>query len=322
MPGRLFVQSAAVLFERAPSLEEVRASLEGIEARRREASGAPGSWIGGSASLVVPMRPEVNGSVLVDVMDAPWPDDMGGEDEDPARSELFMAWATGWFGPLVFPGALERAVRGASVRGEVAALVERHRAAVRVRASYSIGAGGDDPVTPEDRDLAAELGLVTRLSKSVLGLPGALCYFNPNGETLHDAAGLARELERCEGEAILPVTVWSAVRLFHPELSERWCLMDTVGMEQLEVVDHEACVPPEGYELTDVAGFLRSSTLYVAEHGPVIASGEALDGPGGVPWQAVAFEESLAPRPRPVLRWRPLDGEPPPPCFGFSGARR
>ncbi len=40
-----------------------------------------------------------------------------------------------------------------------------------------------------------------------------------------------------------------------------------------------------------------------------------MDGPGGVRWQGFAVEESLAQRPRSVLRWFPLDGSKAPPTL-------
>jgi len=315
MPAGLFTQSAAVLFSEAPALEALAASLASFAIVKRDPGTGGRDWMGSAPSLVVEYRAEVNGYLLIDVLDVPWPDGMGSPDGEP---QLFGAWSMGWFGPFVYPGALERAIEQPTAVEDPGGVVGRHRSCVRIKLSYVLGAGDDAPVVPDDQSMLSELEFVTRVAAAVATVPGALCYFNPNGETLHTARSLDEELDYCRKAGLPALPVWSQVRLINPGLPEQWMLMDTIGMEQLAVADHEACVPPT-YDLDEVAHFLRNATNYVLQQGPVIKDGDTMSGPGDVNWQARSFDESLVPRPREVLRWRPLDGSEPPAVFGLDG---
>lgn len=316
-PG-LFTQGAAVLFDATPSLDVLAKALGAFTiVKAAEPSDHP--WMGGPG-FVIAMRPEVNGHVVVDLIDKPWPDHMGDPQREPA---LFAVWSMGWFGPYVFPGALERAVLQAHhLDKAVASPARAHRAFVRIKSTYALGAGEDVPLAPPDHAPLDDLRFVTRVARALLDVPGASHYFNSGGEMLHTTASLERALAH-EQQGLVPLPAWSNVRMWKPEEARGWFLMDTVGMEQLGGSEHEACVPPDGIELGEVAGFLRNAALYTLEKGPVIEEGNTIDGPGGV-WKAHLDEESLSPPPRPVLRWRPVDAEPPPPCFRFpvEGKRR
>lgn len=46
----------------------------------------------GGGSVTLSFRPEVNGQVLVDTVDQPWPDSMGDPQKDPM---IFGAWSMG-----------------------------------------------------------------------------------------------------------------------------------------------------------------------------------------------------------------------------------
>ena len=305
MAKGFFTQSAMVLFERPVSLEAVAACLDPFDVvKRNEASEAP--WMGGP-SVLLPMRPEVNGYALVDLIDRAWPDNMGDPKVD---VDLFSAWSMGFFGPLVFPQNLARAQAMSFTWKGASEIVSRHRAFVRIRSSYALGAADDAPILPEGVDPVTELQYVTTVARALLRLPGALAYFNPNGEVLRSCDGLDEELVWCKERDLPPLPIWTNVRLFR--LDSAWSLMDTVGMEQLDVDDHEACFRPDVYEPGAVGRFLRSTSNYIFKSGPVIAPGDTMDGPGGVRWQAHPIAQSLAPRPRRVLRWLPMDGTVPP----------
>jgi hypothetical protein len=86
---------------------------------------------------------------------------------------------------------------------------------------------------------------------------------------------------------------------------------DVIGMEQLDAQDHEACFRRDRHDAAEVMSFLRNTTNYVLDNGPVIKDGHTTDGPGGV-WRAMELEEGLLPPPRPVLRWFPEGSELPP----------
>lgn len=295
-----------------PSIEAVTRALDGFTIVG-ECEPAELPWMGGPG-VTVAMRPEVNGYVVVDLVDKPWPDHMG----DPKDEvDLFGVWSMGWFGPYTFPGGLARAIEQAHhLDPAIAARAREHRAFVRIKSSYVLGAGEDALLRPEDYDALEELQFVTRVARAVLATPGASFYFNPNGEVLYPVDGLGKAVDALEAKELPPLPAWSNIRMLTHEEAPDWRVMDTVGMQQLGVIDHEACVPIHGFEPNDIVTLLRSVTYYTLEHGPIINDGDTMDGPGGV-WKAHHTEDSLASPPRPVVRWRPLAADPAPECFGF-----
>ncbi len=301
MPKGLFTQSAVILLERPLGVAALADCLRDFEPVQQSDAGR-GGWMDGPA-LVLALRPVANGWVLVDELDRPWPDQLGDPQHDP---QLFAAWSMGWFGPFSYPSSLSRANAMSFAWEEAAEVTARHRAFLRIQTSYALGGDADTKDLPPDYAPLAELEFVTTVARAALELPGALAYFNPNGEVLRAAAGLDEELAWHRDLELPPLPVWSNVRLF--QLSSEWSLMDTIGMEQLDVDDHEACFRTGDYAPQDVDSFLRNATDFVRENGPVIEDGNTMDGPGGVRWVAKRAEESLAPRPRRVLRWFPQDG--------------
>ena len=117
-------QGVVVLFDPAPTLEQLEAALadHGVLGRIPGGDG-PDGWVFSGPALALPFRPEVNGKVLVDVVDRPWPDGMG-DPEDGFM--LFGAWSLGHFGPLTFPGNLERAAQHTWTCPEARELAARH----------------------------------------------------------------------------------------------------------------------------------------------------------------------------------------------------
>src|SRR3712207_3658754 len=110
MPKQFFTSSAAILLSKPVGLDEIERALGAFTIARRDegrpSSGRHGDWMGSYPFVMLAMRPEVNGYVVVDVVDRPWPDSMMGGTEEPT---LFAAWAMQWFGPFVAPEALSRA---------------------------------------------------------------------------------------------------------------------------------------------------------------------------------------------------------------------
>jgi hypothetical protein len=306
MPKGLHTASAAVLFETPPTAEQLTSALAPFTVLRRlEGSDDPASaWMAGALSFVLSMRRELNGTAAVTRFDAPWPDGMGDPQSDPW---LFGAWTFGYFGPFVFPGNLERAAQHAYTWAGAAEAAARHRAFVRINTTYVGGADQDAPCLPEGYDALAELHVVTRAATALLELPGALAYFNPNGEVLLPLDSVRGIVERRAAAGVPPLDLWTNVRMFRFGEIAPWMLMDTVGMEQLGVDDLEACFSGEGYEPGNVAGFLSSVSAYLHARGPVIQHGHTADGPGGLRWRAHRAE-ALLPRPRSTLRWFPVDG--------------
>lgn len=300
MAKGFFTQGLAVLFEEAVALDEITGLLSGFPVTRRTNAPEVGWELSGPA-LVLAFRPEVNGSVTVDVVDHPWPDDMGHPERAP---ELFAAWSMGYFGPGAFPGGLQRAVQQ-SWRWEGAeAAVERHRAFVRIRLTYAIGAKPDDPVFPADTDPLVELQFLTGVVQALLRHSKAICYFNPNGEVLLPPM-LCRELIDHNVKHNLPhIDVWTNVRMFR--IGEGWILMDSIGNSQIDRQDHEVAFPEDQFEPEDVDLFIRNLSLYLLEKGPVIQDGDTTDGPGNAPWKARALSEGVSSPPRDLLRWLPV----------------
>ena len=76
MPSKSFyTQGLAILLRQAATLDTIASCLSGftIVSRRDEST----DWHLSGPSLVIAYRPEINGYVLVDVVDRPWPDQMG-----------------------------------------------------------------------------------------------------------------------------------------------------------------------------------------------------------------------------------------------------
>lgn len=228
---------------------------------------------------------------------------------DPKKETMiFGAWTMGHFGPFAYPSGLQRALQQCWGWELGASIAPKHQAFIRIRASYVFGAGGSDPVMPSDCEPLHELEFITKITAALLDLPGALCYFNPNGEMLRDRDGLYETLNHARTNDFPPLDAWSNVRLFH--INSDWSLMDTVGNGQLDIPDSEACFHSESYDFGHVDHFLRNVSLYLLNHGEVIKDGDTMDGPGGIRWQSHSVEDSLCDPPRRTLRWFPLDDRP------------
>jgi hypothetical protein len=308
MPKGFFTQAAYLLLEQAFPVATLQRALQRHDVLRAHEAvgGANSGWMGGFANVLLPLRREVNGYLTVDLIERRYPDGMGDPKEAP---DLFGAWATGWMGPFTYPGNLARAVRMCGNREAITDAVDRHAAMVRILSSYTLGAiEKDHPILPADYHATQELERITEVARSVFEIPGALAYFNSGGETIFTKSSFdaVRDYHRSAG--LLPLPLWSCVRLFNLSDHPGWTLMDTVGMEQLDTTDMEACFQHRSFDPAEVAKFLRNATDYFRQKGPVIKDGDTMDGPGNVRWQALAFEHSFAQRPRATIRWLPLAG--------------
>jgi hypothetical protein len=300
MPKGFFTQGLAVLLEENVPLDEIAALLANLPIVRRIDTPEVG-WEMSGPALILAFRPEVRGTVTVDVVDRPWPDDMGHPETAP---DLFAAWGMGYFGPGAYPGGLQRAVQQ-SWRWEGAEpVVAGHRAFVRVRCTYAIGAEPDAPVIPEGYDAVDELRFLTSVVQALLRHPKALCYFNPGGEVLLPPT-LCRELIDHNVRHGLPfLDVWTNVRMFR--IGDGWILMDSIGNSQIDRQDHEVGFPEDRFQPEDVDVFIRNLSLYLLEKGPVIQDGDTTDGPGETRWQARLLPEGVSSPPRDLLRWLPV----------------
>jgi Domain of unknown function (DUF4261) len=259
-------------------------------------------------------KDEANGHLLVTPSTEPWPDDLGDPESAP---EKFIAWSLGQFGPLAFPGCLQRAGEQCWGWEEGAEAATGHSAHVRLLMSYVLGPdepdkalANDVPLMPAEYDAIDELKFLTRAVEAVLELPEAICYFNPGGEVLRDRDGLRRGLNHAWNHQLPPLDMWTNVRLFR--VTEQWSVMDTVGNAQLDVPDVEAIFDSQKYEPSEIEGFLRSASLYLIEGAEEVEDGDTADGPGAVSWMAMECADGLSDPPRETIRWIPQDKTQPP----------
>ncbi len=315
MAKGIFTQGVCVLLSRPIPISEVALALSDFEVlgTREESE----EWAMGGPSALLMFDEESGGTVTVDTVDHLWPDDMGDPQSD---LMVFGAWSMGHFGPYAYPGGLERAAQQSWSWREGADVIEQHQAFIRLRTSYVIGKfdkEDDAKCFPEDYDPVKELHFSNRIVQSLLTLDGALCYYNPNGEVLLDQDNFRNSLNYGWANELLPLDVWSNVRLFN--IDETWALMDTVGNWQLDIPDIEACFVVDDYEVNDVANFLRNATNYLVQSGAVINDGETMDGPGDVRWAAIRFENGICDPPRETLRFVPMDDHEVPKIVQTSG---
>jgi hypothetical protein len=298
-----YTQGLAILLRNAVPLRAIEEQLKDFEVVKRiEARAKRGP------TVIVAYRPDVNGYVAIDVVDQPWPDQMGGAKAD---LEVFGAWALGHFGPGAWPGGLERACQHSWGWPDGGAL--QHQAFIRIRSSYVFGTDDNAPLWPEDYRPLEELKFATRMAGELIRLPEAICFFNPNGECALSPSEFFDTLSYHASANLMPLGLWSNVRFFRLEgTNPEWCLMDTVGMSQLDAPDHEAFFQLDAYDTGQIGNFLRNASAYIVERGPIIRNGDTMDGPGNIWWQGFNVKQGHVVPPRRVVRWLPLDGRDPP----------
>jgi hypothetical protein len=234
MPKGFFTQSACILLSTPTSLDAVVPLLSEFQIAKR--IDEPTELHFGGPSLILSYRPEVNGYAKVDVRDGKWPDQMGDPEKE---SMLFAAWSMGHYGPLAFPGNLQRAQQQLWAWPEGKDVGVRHHGLIHISTSYVFGVPPNVPIMPSDYAPLPEIQFVTRMAMALLKHPDALAYFNPNGEVLSNQKLMQQSLEYHAIHQIPPFDLWSNIRLLNP--NNGWMIMDTVGMGQLDRPDLEAC---------------------------------------------------------------------------------
>jgi len=297
-----FTQGICLLTDAPVEIEAIRASLQtdGFEIVKQ--TEADENVFFGGTTLLISYMPKINGYAAVDIVNKPWPDSMGDTKSD---YMTLGAWSMGYFGPLTYPYGLKRACEHSWVWEKGKTIPLNHRGFIRIRLSYSFGAKGSDPVFPKGCDPRRELFFVSRIANILLSLPNVICYFNPNGEVLRDREGFSKIWNECLKEENIPLPLWSNIRFF--SLNETFCLMDTVGNGQLDLMDVEAIYPKAAYPPGDIDYYLRNVTHYLLEMNGEFHTGESIDGPGetNLSWTVEVLEEGLIEPPRKVLRIYP-----------------
>jgi hypothetical protein len=298
MPTKgFFSQGVVVFFSKPLEIAEI-GDLLGGPAKVKTIS--EGMSAGSGPALIVEFDPEKGGVAVVDLTNGLWPDAMGDPKEDP---KTFAAWSMGQFGPFAYPGGLSRATDYAWNWERASDHLALQQSYVRIRISYVFGADEDTPVLPKDYDPRAELDYLTGLVQGLLKHPGAICYFNPNGEVLMTAEQLDASLQFHSENELPPLETWSNIRLYN--VDETWTLMDCVGNEQLDQPDHEAGFPRRDFSPDDVAAFLRNATMHMLSHDDEIVDGDTSNGPGDIAWEGYHATDPLSDPPRRVIRWLP-----------------
>jgi hypothetical protein len=297
----LFTQTLSVLLKNPVSLDQVAQALERYEIVGRNDGSE--SWEFSGPALIIAFRPESKGYAIIDIVERPWPDDMGYEDQ---KSILFGAWGAGQFGPFTFPGSLQRATQQSWGWPEGKSAVDECSGFLRIRTSYGLNVDADsEEAVPDDYDPLEELEFLTELCSELLKLPQAICYFNPNGEVLRDRGTFEESASLCREHEIPTIDLWSNVRLFR--FDEEWAMMDTVGNSQLGLPDVEACFDSEAYDFNRVDQLLRMVSMYLVGD-EEFEDGQEIEDEEGVSWTMSMHGDSLCDPPREVIRLVPNDG--------------
>lgn len=288
----MFMQTGVVLFDRAVSLDELESCLARLSPSRRIDQSSEGPyWLSGEGCLMFESGSGANGGVAVELFHRAWPDSMGSPETDP---ELFMAWSMRQFGLATFPFGLARAgAQSAAPRSD-------HVAFVKLNLSYIFGADDDALVSPEDRDVQAELSRLSALAAPLFELPGAVAWFAPNGEVLTEPAVAREKLEQQAAGAHVP-DLWVSTRAYSS--GKHW-LVETVGVGTLGAkstpYDHQVLLPDLGLDGDVVIRFVQELSG-AARLGSDEVPSEPVLGPGGRWTPRLARSEN--PPPREVVRW-------------------
>ncbi len=287
-----FFQVAAVLFDRTPPLEELRAlfgdcrTTDSIPtANHSPAFGGPGFILTHEGKRIV---------LEVDVQEEPWPDSLTSNDEG---NTVMAAAGLGAYGNGVDAGGLARAVQQARYWPEAAAETGRHTGFVRIRARGPMLTGVREEEGPS---LLEALDAVLRAAVRITELPGAAAWFCPAGEVVMSPGMFRETCAEAEAAGYPAITAFSASRVWN---EGDWVFIDTAGMDQLDLPDLEFAYPAAECDVHAVVMRLVNCRLYLALHGDVMHSGHTFDGVDGKMWKALRSGKSVLSPEREVIRW-------------------
>lgn len=302
-----FSQCIAVLCSEAPGLAELRLILEreGYTIKADEdVSGWPEMQ---GAGLTLAADFENGASCWVDICEFTWPDDLGVTGNPTLVTGAHMMGA---FGPFVHPGALERALLAPGYQS-AAPDARNHRAFVRFRVSNLIPASEDTSeasfASVENANPVWEIAYLLRVAASLREMPAALAYFNPNSELLLSMQGLAGILTFAFEQKTYPIEAVCRVR--GCPVDDEWSLVDSIGMGQLGLRDHEFAWADAEVSCQEQLEFLINLLHYQIDQSAPMTSGNTTDGPPDKLWRAEERETSIMIPVRKVLHWT-IDGSP------------
>lgn len=310
-----FSQGIAVLCSEPPDLASVRMLLErGGFSIVSDADNSGWMEMEGPR-LTLALSSESQASCWVDICDFGWPDDLGTIGEP---TQLTSASALGGFGPFANPGALTRASEAPRYR-EGAVAASDHRAFVRVRITHFFpiepGRENDAKREPNARE---EFVFALRVAAALGRLSEARAYFNPNSEMLLTMEALSEIMEQCAENRLFPVG--ALCRFRGCPVEDGWSFVDSIGLPQLDLPDHEFAWYGDEPSRADQIEFLFSFLQYQIEEGVSVGTRHTTDGPGGVLWRAEERDNSCMVPPRKVIHWQ-VEGAAPEPAALAAAAQ-
>ncbi|MEM6691599.1 MAG: DUF4261 domain-containing protein [Planctomycetota bacterium] len=339
MAEYLFTQGVSVLLDKPVALERVCEKLDVFFGRVVD---EPPCENGALYVLESPEEDDVSEEIerpaylIVVASEQPWPDELGDPEAEP---EAFHDWSLGLYGPLAFPGCLQRAVERSWIVPDVSPQASQHTAHVRLLIGYPMVPPVGDPAKQDESDSdsddiemildtremieeqydpSEELRVLARAISTVLEIPASIAYFNPGGEVLKDSDSLRTLLNEAWVKDSVPIKAWMNVRLF--EIEDDWTLMDTVGNGQVEIPDLEAVFKTDRYGSGDIEAMLRAWTHRMIEDVESdLTEGDTVDGPDGSTWTVMECHDGLADPPRQTIRLVPSDGDTPPETLLYRG---
>jgi len=318
MTQSFFSQCVAVLVSEAPGLAELRLILE-REGYTIQADEDVSQWPEMQGAGLTLATDFANGaSCWVDICEFPWPDDLGVTEPPTLVTGAHMMGA---FGPFSHPGAFERALQ-APGHDAVAQEARRHRAFVRFRVSYLIPASGDSAearfASAENGNRTWEIGWLLRAAASLRGMPTALAYFNPASELLLPMQALTDILSFAFEHKTFPVEAVCRVR--GCPVDEQWSMVDSLGMAQFGLCDHEFAWSGAQPSRQEQGAFLINLLRYQIGEAAPVAGGHTTDGPQNKLWRAEEREASCMIPERKVLHWTAAGDTPEPPQLRAAAA--
>ncbi len=298
----MFTQSVILFASRELTLDDIEGALSPFEVHGRTAGDETAHWAFGAPALILQLPGTVDGRVIVDVVNERWHDLPGDPDQEP---DLFAAWSMGGFGPLAYPGCLERAGTQAWAWRQASSAIRQQKCFVRLRTTYLDDDDGQQ-TAPEDHDPKGELLFLSEVGRALLGVTGMICWFDPAGEAVRPPHMVEQALDWHLTDDALPLDLWTNVRLGKLDDDGSWLVMDSIGMQQLGLPDIEIAFARDAFTFDQVSEMVRDLVAYLAEEGDVVEDGHTVDGPDDSAWLALRFDGSRALPPRPVVRLVPV----------------